>query len=226
MAQDDDLRQQCAFQFPAVIVTIGRGRWFEVREAFLSLARSDCPELRRSLSCSLHEVARVLGPDLSENELVPVFEAMLNDSEAISFGVTSHLADFLANVSPSWRVSFLPALKELLDRAMGKKWRSRETISWQLRGLASLLRPADAHDVLVPLVAELLHDKVAQVRQVAIEAAPAIAAALASGEAPELQTEFVDMLKALAGAGFQERQTFVLLACNVMQTVRTPIAGS
>ena len=187
MATDDILRQQMAFQFPAIVLALGAGRWSELREGYLSLSRSDDDKVRQTLAASLHEVAEVLGPDHSEKDLLPVLDAFMNDTEGVSLGVTKNLAAFLEHVGPSWRETYLPVLKELLERTASMKWRSREALCNQLSDLAGLYAPPSVHAVLAPLASSFLRDSVAQVRLVAIEAVPPLLKALASGEHPEFQ---------------------------------------
>jgi hypothetical protein len=101
---DAELRRYCAFSFPAVLHTIGVSRWHEVRELYHALVQSRSINVKQTLACSLHEVARILrGPEvlsssssvvvgdevngtvtegilLVEEELIPVFENLLQVS--------------------------------------------------------------------------------------------------------------------------------------------------
>ena len=95
----------CAFNFPAVALTVGPQRWHEVSDYYVQLAReyasntgsragdSSSPGLsrsvadfgvmsqsqrklgkvRRTLAASLGEMARILGPDIARDHLLPVF---------------------------------------------------------------------------------------------------------------------------------------------------------
>ncbi|CAM9156070.1 unnamed protein product [Phaeothamnion confervicola] len=55
---DDELRLYCAFSFPAVVLTLGPARWPELRDAFLSLSKDADWNVRKTLSHSLHEIAK------------------------------------------------------------------------------------------------------------------------------------------------------------------------
>jgi serine/threonine-protein phosphatase 4 regulatory subunit 1 len=75
---DSELRQICAFTFPAVFQVIGRNRWKEVRDVYHNLAQSRNTAIKQTLAYSLHEVAKILDDDqLVEEELIPVFEEMI-----------------------------------------------------------------------------------------------------------------------------------------------------
>jgi serine/threonine-protein phosphatase 4 regulatory subunit 1 len=210
MADEEDLKLQAAFQLPSVVLTIGRGRWFELRECYLSLCRSENSKVRRTLACSLHEVAKILGSELCENDLLPVFETFANDADAVRSGITANLAQFLQSVRRDLVTTYLPLLGELLGKAASMDWRARELIARQVDGLAVLLNPEAAEAVLVPIVFDLLRDHVAQVRKIAVDAIPSLLKALFSEAGPQIQSDVVTRLRAFATSEFfQERQTFV-----------------
>ena len=114
---EHDMRRHCAFQFPAVLITVGSSRWPELRSSYFHLSRDSESAVRRTLSFSLHEVAHILGTQIVESELLPVFEAFVHDEESVRIGVMRHLADFLAEVENlAIRESFLPVLNEVLTQ--------------------------------------------------------------------------------------------------------------
>merc|ERR1711871_1466455 len=67
---DSDVVFACAFALPAVCQTLGRERWGEIRSTFFALARNEQWKVRRTLSYSLHELARILGPEIAEEDLL------------------------------------------------------------------------------------------------------------------------------------------------------------
>jgi serine/threonine-protein phosphatase 4 regulatory subunit 1 len=79
LSTDAELREYCAYYFPGVLHTIGGKRWPEMREVYQRLVQSRDVNVRRSLSLSLHEIARLLheGGYSVDAELLPVFEDMI-----------------------------------------------------------------------------------------------------------------------------------------------------
>lgn len=216
MADEEDLKLQAAFQLPSVVLTIGRGRWFELRECYLSLCRSENLKVRRTLACSLHEVARILGSELCENDLFPVFESFANDEDAVRSGITANLAQFLQSLRPDLVKPYLPLVGELLGKAASMDWRARELIARQIGGLAHLLNPEAADAVLVPIVFDLLRDNVAQVRKVTVDAIPSLLKGLFSEGSPNIQADFVAKLNAYATSEFfQERQSYAQFSAGI-----------
>jgi serine/threonine-protein phosphatase 4 regulatory subunit 1 len=102
----------CAFNFPAVALTVGPQRWHEVSDYYVQLAREYASgagprvgnssvagssrsivdfgvmsqnqrklvKVRRTLAASLGEMARILGPDIARDQLLPVFWEALHAS--------------------------------------------------------------------------------------------------------------------------------------------------
>lgn len=119
------------------------------------------------MAYSLHEIAKIIGDEGSiEEELVPIFNEMIQDDESIQFGVIKHLASFLVHLTIPCRVSYLPLLHDILHKHPNPfAWRLRQCLAIQLPDL-TLLTPLDSlYDTLFPLAMTLLQDPVASVRK-------------------------------------------------------------
>ena len=82
-ASDSDIAYYCAFNFPGVVQAVGASRWGELSEAFGTLATQIQWKVRRTLAYSLHDIASILGRELAETELVPLFDVFLKDLDEI-----------------------------------------------------------------------------------------------------------------------------------------------
>eukprot|EP01041_Mallomonas_annulata_P008877 gene8877-18379_t len=71
---DAELRHHCAHSFPAVLYTIGAERWQEI---YHRLVQCQNLNVRITLALSLHEIAKILGSKVVEEELLSVFEEMI-----------------------------------------------------------------------------------------------------------------------------------------------------
>jgi hypothetical protein len=85
----------CAYNFPAVLLTLGPSFWPELKPLHQQLVRDIRPRIRRTLACSLHEVAKILGPSLAESELMAVLLHCLKDNDEVREGALKFLPDFL-----------------------------------------------------------------------------------------------------------------------------------
>lgn len=52
-------------------------------------------KVRRTLAFSIHELAVILGDQLTAADLVPIFNGFLKDLDEVRIGVLKHLHDFL-----------------------------------------------------------------------------------------------------------------------------------
>eukprot|EP00598_Pedospumella_elongata_P001916 CAMPEP_0184975594 /NCGR_PEP_ID=MMETSP1098-20130426/6808_1 /TAXON_ID=89044 /ORGANISM="Spumella elongata, Strain CCAP 955/1" /LENGTH=832 /DNA_ID=CAMNT_0027498353 /DNA_START=285 /DNA_END=2783 /DNA_ORIENTATION=+ len=186
---DNELKQICAFSFPAVLSVVGAKKWPDIRNVYHSLAQSRNANIKKTLAYSLHEVARLLGEgSLVEEELVPVFEEMIQDAEVVQMGVIKHLAKFLAMLPELCRVSYLPLLHDILHSTNPFNWRLRQHLAYQLPQLVLLPPKQDLYRTLFSTVMILLQDPVASVRRVTFPGVTALInnlMALADAEATE-----------------------------------------
>jgi serine/threonine-protein phosphatase 4 regulatory subunit 1 len=154
---DLELKHYCAFSFPAVLLTVGSGRWKTVRPLYQALVKCNSPSVKQTLAASLHEIAKILGnSSLVEEELLPVFEQFIQvhittlvvifyskflvflDVEDVQMGVMKHLAEFLRMLSVPCRLSFLPMLQDILNTTNPFNWRLRQSLALQLPELGRI----------------------------------------------------------------------------------------
>mmetsp|Transcript_9745 Transcript_9745/g.21862 ORF Transcript_9745/g.21862 Transcript_9745/m.21862 type:complete len:880 (+) Transcript_9745:241-2880(+) len=231
---DNDLKYICAFSFPAVFQVIGPKRWHEVREVYHILAQSRSTNIKQTLAHSLHEVARILAEGaVVEEELVPVFEEMVQDVEVVQMGVIKHLAKFLACLPEPCRVSYLPLLHDILHSTNPFNWRLRRYLAHQLPDLVLLPPKEDLFRTLFPTVMILLQDPVASVRLVTFHGVTALLLNLyqliesevqASGDsdlAISYQQNVEDVIAAInsfaSGEKFQLRQLWLELCSQLLR---------
>lgn len=70
-------------------------------------------KVRRTLAFSIHELAVILGDQLTAADLVPIFNGFLKDLDEVRIGVLKHLYDFL-KVGKSNLILSLISLKNSL----------------------------------------------------------------------------------------------------------------
>lgn len=63
------LRLATAYTFPAILASAGREQWPLLQPAHQALLQAADPAVRKTLACSLHEIARLLGPDQALQDL-------------------------------------------------------------------------------------------------------------------------------------------------------------
>ena len=210
-----ELAVHCAFSFPAVTLTLGRARWNELRPLFISLSRDIQLKVRRPLSHSLHELARILGPEITETDLIPAMELYLRDNDEVKAGVIKSFASFLSILSAPARDAYVPVLEELRTGALPHNWRFRRILATQLASFATLFSAQVTYDIVVPFAVALLQDQVAVVREETVSGIPALLNRLGTSDAVQ-QMNFIEKLLAFCTASsYRDRLLFVHIAANI-----------
>lgn len=102
----------CAYNFPAVLLTLGVKGWSKLKPVHDQLVKDQRWKVRRSLSFSLHEVAKIIGPDLTEQDLIPVLYHFLKDIKEVSEGVMTNLHKFIKVLRPEQREQYIDKLAQ------------------------------------------------------------------------------------------------------------------
>ena len=71
-----------AFNFPAVLFCYGKEVWPKLGPIFKNLCKEKDMKVRRSIISSFHEVSKIVGEQITENELLPLYDNYLNSKIA------------------------------------------------------------------------------------------------------------------------------------------------
>ncbi|XP_041923889.1 serine/threonine-protein phosphatase 4 regulatory subunit 1 isoform X1 [Alosa sapidissima] len=161
---DMEIAKHCAYSLPGVAFTLGRQNWHCLRDTYETLASDMQWKVRRTLAFSIHELALILGDQLTAADLVPIFNSFLKDLDEVRIGVLKHLYDFLKLLHQETRRKYLYQLQEFLVTDNSRNWRFRSELSEQLVLLLELYSAQDVYDYLRPLAFKLCTDRVSSVR--------------------------------------------------------------
>ena len=107
-SSNKDVCYYSSFNFPAFIYTLGKENWDQFKKIYIKLTKFNDGRIKKTLSHSIHELARILGPEITEEDLVPIMERFLRDNvNDIRIGALKNLHVFLAEVKPESRHSFI-----------------------------------------------------------------------------------------------------------------------
>ncbi|KAJ2498832.1 hypothetical protein GGH96_003979 [Coemansia sp. RSA 1972] len=196
-----DVLYHSAFNFPALLASLGAQGWDRLRDAYMQLSKSEHYDARQTLACSLHEVARILASNnaytlasstrLASNrvsaggaqstnpmssysaDLESVLCLFLIDGAEIKMGALGHLGDTLTWLTPASRVRCLPMIMQVFKHD-GAQWRTRELMATQLVKLCHLFPASLVVSSLLPQAVEWAHDPVAGVRAAVAPAFPIV----------------------------------------------------
>lgn len=104
----------------------GPADWGKYRALYLKLAQSPDPMTKKTIACSVHELARILGLTITEEDLIDVVDRFLKDnSPDVRNSVLKNLHIFLENVNPQRRNSYLTQIVQAFNEANKREWRNK-----------------------------------------------------------------------------------------------------
>ncbi|KAF9953254.1 Serine/threonine-protein phosphatase 4 regulatory subunit 1 [Mortierella alpina] len=191
----------CAFSFPAVVLTAGPSKWELMKPVYMRLASTFRSPIRRSLACSLHEVAKILGPELADRDLALAFADCLSAEDEVKEGVLGHVVEFISCLSPQCRSDALHDLaRAWADLERSSNWRLRDSLTGQLSGLCEIAEGEDLLQVLLPLSVKACTDGVSTIRESGVMAFPALWEA--SNRVGKVSMSADSSMKAFSGLDF------------------------
>ncbi|XP_018407558.1 PREDICTED: serine/threonine-protein phosphatase 4 regulatory subunit 1-like [Cyphomyrmex costatus] len=218
-----EIPHYCAFSFPAVVLTLGKENWHYLKKAYQSLSSAKHWRVRRTLASSIHEIAMILGEELTASDLVPIYDGFIKDLDEVRIGVLKHFATFLKILKPVDRCQYLSRLSDFLATDNEWNWRFREELATQLLEIVSLFSPSDVAQSIAPLSFQLLVDKVAAVRTIALEVITRIMCYLSNENA--LVTSLIHELRGtlvLDAKKWIHRQTYALVCAHLIRNNAIP----
>merc|ERR1719219_1659446 len=166
---DSEIAHHCAYSLPAVALTIGRKNWPLLRDTYHNLASDMQWKVRRTLASSIHELGVILGQEAVVSDLIPIFNGFLKDLDEVRIGLLKHLSDFLQLLPLDLRREYLPKMTDFLYMDNDRNWRFRQELAVQMGQLIPLFSSEEVKKHLAPIAVILIKDKVAAVRQSAVQ---------------------------------------------------------
>ncbi|KAF9001864.1 armadillo-type protein [Cyathus striatus] len=172
--QDPERPLICAFNFPAVALTLGGERWGELRTFYLDIAANRNFKVRKTLAASLGELAKIIGQKHACNDLVGVWwdSIRCEDEEVRTKAIES--LELLIGVLDVENGSYLvQGLLTVWDEQVFRGWRERGLV---IRGLVRLTEQIGQRNpaVIKNLLLRGLGDNAAAVRESAISILPQV----------------------------------------------------
>ncbi|XP_062954198.1 serine/threonine-protein phosphatase 4 regulatory subunit 1-like isoform X4 [Cynocephalus volans] len=191
---DTDIARHCAYSLPGVVLTLGRQNWHCLKDTYETLASDVQWKVRRTLAFSIHELAVILGDQLTAADLVPIFNGFLKDLDEVRIGVLKHLYDFLKLLHEDKRREYLYQLQEFVVTDNSRNWRFRYELAEQLILILELYNPNDVYDYLMHIALKLCADKVSEVRWISFKLVVAILQKFYSNSESALGLNFISEL--------------------------------
>ncbi|KAJ7999421.1 hypothetical protein DPEC_G00194260 [Dallia pectoralis] len=191
---DTEIAKHCAFSLPGVALALGRQNWHCLKDTYETLATDVQWKVRRTLAFSIHELAVILGDQLTAADLVPIFNGFLKDLDEVRIGVLKHLYDFLKLLHAEKRREYLYQLQEFMVTDNSRNWRFRYELAEQLILIIELYSHYDVFDYLRQIALTLCSDKVSEVRWISYKLVVEILHKMYASGAQDLGLNFINEL--------------------------------
>ena len=212
-----DVTYYASINFPAFIYVTGPAEWSKYRALYLKLAQSPDPMTKKTIACSVHELARILGLAITEEDLIDVVDRFLKDnSPDVRNSVLKNLHIFLENVNPKRRNSYLTQIVQAFNEANKREWRNKEIFAKNLHKYVELFSHQAVQNEFLPMFFKFTEERTAAVREAA---ATAFAALIQKFEdEPAKQLQLISKIKKQYREGsYKKRQLYLIMSASVMQ---------
>lgn len=161
---DSDLAAKAAYSFPAVLLALGRNRWNEVRPVFYSLVKDPQPSVRQPIAAALAEIAKIIGPEATVADVLPVLDIFLHDVDEVKQKVLRVLSAVIALLPPETREGYAPFVRSFFAAKNASAWRARQSLVPQLYAFSTLFSLYSFASYIAPIVFDLLEDPSLDIR--------------------------------------------------------------
>ncbi|KAG6911451.1 hypothetical protein DXG01_014525 [Tephrocybe rancida] len=199
----------CAFNYPAVALTLGKERWGQLRDLYRELSENRGVKVRRSLAASLGELANIVGAENAQRDLIGVWwDGIRCEDEEVRTRAVESLSQLMGVVGTEVGDRLVLGLVTVCDEKMPRSWREREGIA---QGLVAVAQNAGQKGrmLVVTLVLHALEDIVAAVREAGVRAVAGLWPILDPDALQQLRTDIGNLAQSPV---FKQRMTFI--ACQ------------
>lgn len=196
-----------AFGFPAVALTLGKERWGELREAYRDLAANRMNDVKRSLAAGMGEIAKIIGPENTREDLVQVWWNSINHVKDAPTRIRAieNMRTLISVLGKEIGLSFWEGVLKNWEAKIFRVWRERKIILEEALKVVELLG-----DEILPIIEAIetlaLVDLEQGVRDIAIAFLPKILGILSPRQ--DLVDNLNRAVSQLLSSTFRRRMTF------------------
>lgn len=162
-----DVCYYSSYNLPAFLYVLGPDSWERLRPLYLKLSKFNEAKIQKTLGHSIHEFAKILGPEITQADLVPIMIKFLNEENEFKeskLGAMKNFHVFLKELKPEDRNNYLPFIvppKENTDL----EWRSKYILANNLGHYSMLFSQEVVIDTFIPMFFRFCFDPVAKVAE-------------------------------------------------------------
>ena len=131
---DENIGYYLAYNFPAILYCYGSEYWSKLKPMFIDFCFETDAKIRRSIISSFHEISKMIGQNLTENELLPIYDTFLGSNNKSERNLAiRYLPKILIQVNKEKKkkyIKYLEAASIFIDN-IGTKVRNFNFINWK-----------------------------------------------------------------------------------------------
>ena len=131
---DENIGYYLAYNFPAILYCYGSEHWPKLKPIYIDFCFESDIKIRKSIISSFHEVSKIIGKNITENELLPIYDTFLgSNNKAEKNLAVRHLPKILLIVDKEKKkkyFKYLEAASIFIDN-IGSKVRNFTFINWK-----------------------------------------------------------------------------------------------
>ena len=123
---------KCAFSFPSVLMAyyrkVSNKKWNVLKTVYLKFVNDNEPKIQKTIAHSFGEIAKILDPKISENEIGPIITNMYHEeNDEIRSIIIGILPEYLYSINDKKRkIQFLGMYKDNFKKLLvSKTWREK-----------------------------------------------------------------------------------------------------
>jgi serine/threonine-protein phosphatase 4 regulatory subunit 1 len=116
-------------QLPAVCLALGPERWAELRPTYKALCNINHQRIIASLAAAVHELAKILGPEISAYDLLPSFTEYIHGADEAKVKVLGGLPSFVSSLPVDEALAVIEELSAMWIGGSLPNWRHREALA-------------------------------------------------------------------------------------------------
>ena len=201
-----------SFNFPAFALVFGPDEWPRFQSLYHKLAKFNDPRIKKTLAASIHELAMILGPKYTEQDLLPCMEKFLKDKQMdIKVLALKNMHIFLKEISPEKRSGFIKYIVQTFEEAGKTEWRQKQILAQNIGNYAELFDAGTVYQEFLPMFFKFCSDNFAKVSVSSCSALAGILSKFNDDEAKQTGIVRVVKKRYLKARTFKKRQQYIMM---------------
>lgn len=130
----------CAYSFPAVVLTMGKSNWPLLKGQLQTLCCAIRWEVRQIVVSFIYQIALIIGREYASQDLVPVFLGFFKDLDNVKIEALHNVAKFLQVIDKRKHIEIVAHLGECLEPENVTNWRFRKDLAQEIVKLMEIYK--------------------------------------------------------------------------------------